>query len=128
MGASASTSVLPMNIQLIFFRIDWFALLAVQGTLKSLLQHHKSKVSILWHSAVFMVRLSHLYMTTRKTMALTGRIFVSKIMSLLFSMLSRFIIALSDQGSNLGPLHWERGVLASGPPGKSPGSLLLPQQ
>ena len=70
MGASASTSILPMNIQLIFFRIDWFALLAVQGTLKNLLQHHSSKASVLWHSAFFMVQLSHMYMTTGKTIAL----------------------------------------------------------
>ena len=61
-------------------------------------------------------------------MALTGGMFVSKMMSLLFSMLSRFVIALSEQGSNLGPLHWERGVLVTEPLGKSPGSLLLPQQ
>ena len=78
---------------LISFRIDWFDLLAIQGTLKSLLQHHSSKASILRHSAFFMVQLSHLYMTTGKTIALTRRIFVSKVMSLLFNMLSRFIIA-----------------------------------
>jgi len=71
-GASASASVLQMNIQdLISFRIDWFDLLAVQGTLKSLFQHHSLKASILWCSAFFMVQLSHLYMTTGKTIALT---------------------------------------------------------
>ena len=73
---------------LISFRINWFDLLAVQGTLKSLLQHHSLKASILQHSAFFMVQLSHLYMTTGKTIGLTVRIFVSKVMSLLFNMLS----------------------------------------
>ena len=76
---------------LISFRIDWFYLLVVQGTLKSLLQHHNSKASILWHSAFFMVQLSHLYMTTGKTIALTTQTFVSKVMSLLFNTLSRFL-------------------------------------
>ena len=71
------------------FRMDWFDLLAVQGTLKSLLQHHSSKVSILQRSAFFMIQLSHPYMTTGKTIALTRRTFVSKVMSLLFNMLSR---------------------------------------
>src|SRR5574337_146677 len=74
---------------LISFRIDWLDLLAVQGTLKSLLQHHSSKPSILWHSVFFMVQLSHPYMTTGKTIALTRRTFVGKVMSLLFNMLSR---------------------------------------
>ena len=68
-------------------------LLAVQGTLKSLLQHHSSETSILWHSAFFIVQLSHPYMTTGKTIALTRRTFVGNIMSLLFNMLSRFVIA-----------------------------------
>ena len=68
-GVSASTSVFPMNIQgLIPFKIDWLYLLAVQGTLKSLLQHHSSKAAVLWHSAFFIVRLSHPYMTTGKTL------------------------------------------------------------
>ena len=79
---------------LISFRIDWFDILAVQGTLKSFLQHHSSKASILRHSDFFMVQLSHLYMTTGKTVALTMWIFVSKVVSLLFNMLSRFVIAL----------------------------------
>ena len=74
---------------LISFRIDWLDLLAVQGTLKSLLQHHNSKASVLWHSAVFIVQLSHPYMPTGKTIALTRRTFVGKVMSLLFNMLSR---------------------------------------
>ena len=76
---------------LISFRMDWFDLLAVQGTLKSLLQHHSSKASILWCSAFFMVQLSHPYMTTRKTIALTRWTFVNKVMSLLFNTLSRLV-------------------------------------
>ena len=74
---------------LISFRMDWLELLAVQGTLKSLLQHYSSKASILWHSAFFIVQLSHPYMTTGKTLALTRRTFVGKLMSLLFNMLSQ---------------------------------------
>ena len=83
-------SISPSNEYsgLISFRINWFDLLAVQGTLKSLLQHHSSKASILQHSAFFMVQLSHPYMTTGKTIALTRQTFVSKIMPLLFNMLS----------------------------------------
>ena len=73
----------------ISFRMDWLDLLAVQGTLKSLLQHHSSKASILWCLAFFIVQLSHLYMTTGKTIALTKRTFVGKVISLLFNMLSR---------------------------------------
>ena len=94
-GVSASASVLPSNeySELISFRIDWLALLAVQGTLKSLLQHHSSKASILWHSALFIVQLSHSYMTTEKTIALIRWTFVGKVMSLLFNMLSRLVIA-----------------------------------
>ena len=78
---------------LIFFRIDWFDLLAVHGTLKSLLQHHSSKASTLRHSAFFIVQLSHPYMTTGKTIALTGWTCFGKVMSLLFHMLSRLVIA-----------------------------------
>ena len=77
---------------LISFRMDWLDLLAVQGTLKSLLQHHSSKASILQCSAFFIVQLSHPYMTTGKTIALTRRTFVGKVMSLLFNMLSRLVI------------------------------------
>ena len=84
-GVSASTSVLPMNTQDPSFRMDWLDFLAVQGTLKSLLQHHSSKASILWCSAFFIVQLSHPYMTTGKTIALTRRTFVGKVMSLLFN-------------------------------------------
>ena len=77
---------------LIFFRIDWFDLLAVQGTLKSLFQHHSSKASILWRSAFITVQLSHPYMTTGKTIALTRWIFIGKVMSLLFNMMSTLAI------------------------------------
>ena len=92
--ASASASVLLMNIQG-WFPLGLFDLLAVQGTLKEsgLLQHHSSKASILWQSAFFMVQLSHLYMTTRKNIALIIWTIVSKVMSLPFNMLSRFVIA-----------------------------------
>ena len=73
--------------------MDWFDVLAVQGTLKSLLQHHSLKASILWHLVFFMVQLSHPYMTTGKTIALTRQTFVGKVMSLLFNILFRFVIA-----------------------------------
>ena len=78
---------------LISFKIDWFDLLAVQGTLWSLLQHHSLKASIIWHSAFFMVQFSQPYVTTGKTEALTIQTFVGKVMSLLFNMLSRFVTA-----------------------------------
>ena len=87
-----SASVLPVNIQG-SFRIDWFDFLAVQGTLKSLLQHHSSQPSILHHSAYFMVQLSHPNMTTGKTIAWTIQTLVGKVMSLLFNTLSRFVTA-----------------------------------
>ena len=92
-GASASASVLPMN-----FKTE---ILAVQEILKSLLQHHSSKASILRHSAFFMVQFSHPYMTTGKTIALTRQTFVSKVMSLLFNMLSRFVIAFLPRSKRL---------------------------
>ena len=90
---SFSFNISPTNEHpgLISFRIDWLDLPAVQGTLKSLLQHHSSKASILWCSAFFTVQLSHLYMTTGKTIALTRQTFVGKVMSLLFNMLLRLI-------------------------------------
>ena len=93
---SFSFSIRPSNEYsgLISFRIDWFDLPAVQGTLKSLLQHHNFKASILRHSAFFMVQLSHLYMTTGKTIALTILTFVGKMMSLLFNTLSRLVVAI----------------------------------
>ena len=79
----------------------WLDLLAVQGTLKGLLQHHSSKASILWHSAFFIVQLSHLYMTTGKTIALTRRIFVGKVTSLLFNMLSRLVVSFLPRSKHL---------------------------
>ena len=82
-----------LTLRLISFRMDWLDLLAVQGTLKSLLQHHSSKASVLWLSAWFIVQLSHPYMTTGKTIVLTRWAFDGKVMSLLFNMLSRLIIA-----------------------------------
>ena len=103
-GASALTSVLPMNNEhpgLISFRMDWLDLLAVQGTLKSLLQHHCLKASILRHSAFFTVQLSHPYMTTGRTIALTRRTFVGKVMSLLFNMLSRLVITFLPKSKHL---------------------------
>ena len=91
---SFSFSISPSNEHPgpVSFRMDWLDLLAVQGTLKSLLQHHSSKASILRRSAFFTVQLSHPYMTTGKTIALTGQTFVGKVMSLLFNMLSRLVL------------------------------------
>ena len=86
---------------LISFRMDWLDLLAVQGTVKSLLQHHSSKVSILQHSAFFIVQLSHPYMATGKAIALTRWNFVDKVMSLLFNMLSRLVIAFLPRSKHL---------------------------
>ena len=100
---SFSFSISPSNEYsgLIFFRIDWFDLLAVQGTLKSPLQHHSSKAPILQHSAFFVVQFSHPYMTTGKTIALTRWTFVSNVMSLLFNMLSRLVIAFLSRSKCL---------------------------
>ena len=101
-GVSASTSVLPMNTQgLISFRMDWLDLLAVQRILKSLLQHHSSKASILQHLAFFIVQLSHTYMTTGKTIVLTGWTFVGEVMSLLFNILSRLVITFLPRTKHL---------------------------
>ena len=86
---------------LISFRIDWLDLLTVQGTLESLLQHHNSKAPILWHSAFFIVQLSHLHTTTGKTITLTRRIFVGKVMSLFFNTLSRFVIAFLPRSKHI---------------------------
>ena len=86
---------------LISFRMDWLDLLAVQGTLKSLLQHHRSKASILWHSAFFTVQLSHPYLTTGKTIALTRQTFVGKVISLLLNMLSRLVITFLPRSKRL---------------------------
>ena len=100
-GVSASTSVLSMNIRGISFRTDWFALLVVQGTLKSLLQHHSSKASILWHSALFILQLSPPYVTTGKTIVLNRWTFVGKVMSLLFNMLSRLVVTFLRKSKHL---------------------------
>ena len=86
---------------LIYCRMDWLDLLAVQGTLKSLLQHHRSKASILWCSAFFTVQLSHPYMTTGKTIALTRWTLVGKVMSLLFNMLSRLVVTFLPRSKHL---------------------------
>ena len=100
---SFSFSISPFNAYsgLISFRMDWLDLLAAPGTHKSLLQHHSSKASILQLSAFFMVQFSHPYMTTGKTIALTKQTFVSKVMSLLFNMLPRFIIAFLPRNKHL---------------------------
>ena len=100
---SFSFNISPSNEHpgLISFRMDWLDLLAVQGTLKSLLQHHSSKASILWRSAFLIVQISHPYMTTRKTIALTRQTFVGKVMSLLFNMLSRLAITFHPRSKCL---------------------------
>ena len=100
---SFSFNISPSNEHpgLISFRINWLDLLAVQGTFKSLLQHHSSKASILWHSAFFIIQLSHPYMTTGKTIALTRQTFVGKVMSLLFIMLSRLVITFLSKSKRL---------------------------
>ena len=106
---SCSFSISPSNeySELISFRIDWFDFPAVQGTLKSLLQHHSSKASILQNSAFFIVQLSHPYMTTGKTTALTKWTFVGKVMSLLFNMLSRLVISFLPRSK---PFHFMAAV------------------
>ena len=102
-----SVSISPSNPSspeysgLICFRMVWLDLLAVQGTLKSFLQHHSSKASILWHSAFFIVQLSHPYMTTGKTITLARQTFVGKVMSLLFNMLSRLVITFIPRSKHL---------------------------
>ena len=100
---SLSFNISPSNEHpgLISFRVDWLDLPAVQGTLKSLLQHHSSKASILWCSAFFIVQLSHPYMTTGKTIALTRWTFVDKVMPLLFNMLSRLVINFLPRSKHL---------------------------
>ena len=102
-GQSIGFNICPSNEHpgLISFRMDWFDLLAVQGTLKSLLQYHTSKASILWCSAFFIVQLSHPHMTTGKTIALTRRTFAGKVMSLLFNMLSRLVINFLPRSKHL---------------------------
>ena len=100
---SFSFNISPSNEHpgLISFKMDWLDLLAVQGTLKSLLQHHSSKALILHHSAFFTVQFSHPYMTTGKTIALTRQTFVDKVMSLLFNMLSRLVITFLPRSKHL---------------------------
>ena len=98
---SFSISLSNEHPGLISFRMDWLDLLAVQGTLKSLLQHHSSKASIFWCSAFFTVQLSHPYTTTGKTIALTRQTFVGKVMSLLFNMLSRLVITFLPRSKRL---------------------------
>ena len=100
---SFSFSIIPSKEipELISFRMDWLDLLAVQGTLKSLLQHHSSKASILQHSPFFIVQLSHPYMTPGKTIALTRQTFVDKVMSLLLNMLSRLVITFLPRSKHL---------------------------
>ena len=100
-GQSFNISPSNEHSGLISFRMDWMDLLAVQGTLKSLFQHHSSKASILWRSAFFTVQLSHPYMTTGKTIALTRRTFVGKVMSLIFNMLSRLVITFLPRSKRL---------------------------
>ena len=102
---------------LISFRMDWLDLLVVQGTLKSLLQHHSSKASVLWHSAFFIVQLSPAYMTTGKTIALTRWTFVGKVMSLLFNILSRLVIAFLPRSKSLliSWLHSPSAVILESP-------------
>ena len=100
---SFSFNISPSNEYpgLIFFRMDWLDLFAVQGTLKSLLQHHSSKASILWCSAFFIVQLSRPYMTTEKTISLTRWTFIGKVMSLLLNMLSRLVINILPRSKRL---------------------------
>ena len=100
---SFSFNISPSNEYsgMISFTIDWFDLLAVQGTLKSLIQHHSSKASILWHSAFFIVQLSHPYVTAGKTTALTRQTFVGKVMSLVFNMLSQLVKAFLPRSKHL---------------------------
>ena len=110
---------------LISFRIDWLDILVVQGTLKTLLQHHNSKASSLWCPAFFMVQLSHLYMTTGKTIALTRWTFVIKVMSLLFNTLSRFVIAFLPRSKHILVSWLQSPSAVILDPGKQNVSLLL---
>ena len=120
---SFSFSIIPSSEHpgVISFRMDWLDLLAVQGTLKSLLQHHSSKASILQHSAFLIVQLSHPYMTTGKTIALTRWTFVGKVISLLFNMLSRLVITFPPRNKHLliSWLQLPSAVILEPPPNKS---------
>ena len=117
---SFSFSITPSNEHpgLISFRIDWLDLLAVQGTVKSLLQHHSSKSSVLQHSSFFTVQLSHPYMTTGKTIALTRQNFLDKVMSLLYHILSRYIILEKEMATHSSVLAWR--IPGTGEPGGLP--------
>ena len=108
---SFSTSLSNEYLGLISLRMDWLDLLAVQGTLKSLLQHHSSKASTLWCSAFFMVQLSHQYMTTGKAITLTRWKFVGKVMSLLFNMPSRFVTAFLPRNKHLFDVHYSKSYI-----------------
>ena len=121
---SFSFSISPSNEHsgLISFRMDWLDLLAVQGTLKSLLQHHSSKASILWRSAFFIVQLSHPYMTTGKPIALTRQTFVGKVMSLLLNMLSRLVITFLSRSK---PFNFMAAVTICSDLGAQKNSQLL---
>ena len=125
---SFSFSISPSNEYsgLISFRMDWLDILAVQGTLKSLLQHHSSKASVLWCSVFFIVQLSHPYMTTGKIIALTRRTFVGRVMSLLLNMLSRLVITFLPQSKHL-LISWLQSqsavILEPPPPNKACHSL-----
>ena len=128
---SFSFSIIPSNEHpgLISFRMDWLDLLAVRETHKSLLQHHSSKASILWCSAFFVVQLSHPYMTTGKTIALAGRTFVAKVMSLLLNMLSRFVITFLPR-SKRHLISWLQSpsvmILETPPPQKKKSGTVSP--
>ena len=121
---SFSFNISPSNEHpvLISFRMDWLDLLAVQGTLKSLLQHHSSKVTILWCSAFFIVQLSHPYITTGKTNALTRRTFVGKVVSLRFNVLSRLVITFLPRSKRLliSCLQLPTAVMAASLPSGAP--------
>ena len=120
---SFSFNISPSNEHsgLISFRVDWLDLLAVQGTLKSLLKHHRSKASILQDSAFFIIQLSHPYMTTGKTTALTKRTFADKVMSLLLNMLSRLVITFLPRRKHLliSQLQWPSAMILEPPKIKS---------
>uniref|UniRef100_A0AC11E2N7 Uncharacterized protein n=1 Tax=Ovis aries TaxID=9940 RepID=A0AC11E2N7_SHEEP len=125
---SFSLTISPSNeyLGLISFRMDWLDLLAVQGTLKSLLQHHSSKASVIWRSAFFIVQLSHPYMTTGKSIALTRQPFVGKVMSLLFNMLSRLDITFLPRSKCL-LISWLQSPSAlTGPAHTHAGSQVVP--
>ena len=126
---SFSFNLSPSNEHsgLISFRMDWLDLLAVQGTLKGLFQHHSSKAPVLWCSAFFIIQLSHPYITTGKTIALTRWTFVDKVMSLLFNMLSKFVIAFLQRSKRLiSWLQWPSAVILEPKKQSQPVSTVSP--